>query len=123
MCEAVQVPLESLEAAGGVAGVIQTAGGRWLGCQAPGGGRADFFIDLREVHGHCIPESASFMPCSMLSKRLEVSAFFTNPSGADRSATTVSQCLLPLKIHAFACRPLSKRWTWKRPRWVSFRGT
>lgn len=43
------MPLESLEAVGGVAGVIQTAGGRWLGCQAPGGGRADFFIDLREV--------------------------------------------------------------------------
>ncbi|KAK9838302.1 hypothetical protein WJX81_003198 [Elliptochloris bilobata] len=44
-----QVPLESLEAAGGLAAIIQTSSGRWLGCQAPGGGRADFFIDLREA--------------------------------------------------------------------------
>ena len=63
--KAEQVPLESLEAVGGVAGVIQTAGGRWLGCQAPGGGRADFFIDLREVRSRQEPSNASFVPCSM----------------------------------------------------------
>lgn len=38
-----------LEGACGLAGVIHAADGRWLGCLAAGGGRADFFIDLREA--------------------------------------------------------------------------
>lgn len=62
--KAEQVPLESLEAVGGVAGVIQTPSGRWLGCQAPGGGRADFFVDLREVRSQQKPSSRLFSCCA-----------------------------------------------------------
>lgn len=43
-----QLPLEEKLQRGGVVGVIKTADGRWLHCQAHGG-QPDFFISTREV--------------------------------------------------------------------------
>ena len=119
--KAEQVPLDSLEAVGVVAGVIQTASGRWLGCQAPGGGRADVFIDLREVRSRRKPCNALVQATLYVLLALdEIASTTLSSCSAQHTHTSTTNAIA---VHAFACRRLSERWTSRRPRWTKARGT